>query len=81
MEAKDHPIWKVETGDKFTREKGMPDIWEVVEIEEQKGFGTPVRKVTFAATEYSGSAAPVKVRTDSDGKCPEFQRDFEEVEK
>lgn len=70
-------IWTVELGDKFGRNKGMPDVWEVIDIDEKNAFGNDIRKVTLAATEYDGDAADVKLQTNSDEECPQFQNEFE----
>lgn len=77
MAGNELDIWTVETGDKFTRTKGMPDVWEVVDIDETPGFGTPVREVTLAAAEYDGPASDVTLRTNADENCPQFEREFE----
>lgn len=66
-------IWGVELGDKFERDRGMPDTWEAVDIEESEGFGDPVRKVTLSATEYDGPAADVTVRSGES----QFENEFE----
>jgi hypothetical protein len=41
-------------GDQFERDRGVPDVWTVVEIEEHQGFGpdTAFRKFVLQATEY-----------------------------
>lgn len=68
-------IWSVEEGDRFERDRGMPDVWEVVDIEEHEGFTDSVRKVTLAATEYGGDAADITVRSGSG----QFENEFSEA--
>lgn len=76
MAGNELDIWAVEEGDKFTRDRGVPDVWEAVGIEEHEGFTDPVRKVTLAATEYEGPAADVTVRS-GEGQ---FESEFEVID-
>jgi hypothetical protein len=69
-------LWNVEEGDKFTRSKGMPDVWEVVEIVEEEGFGTERREVTLRATEYKGNSVDIEV----DNHTSQFSREFEAID-
>ncbi|PSQ06664.1 hypothetical protein BRC92_00400 [Halobacteriales archaeon QS_4_69_31] len=77
MPEKSPELWNVEEGDKFTRSRGMPDVWEVVEIVEEEGFGTERREVTLRATEYKGDGG---VDIEVNNHTSQFSREFEAVD-